>query len=661
MPRLRANHLQRFIDYYLLLQYDFPREVDALTQAITNNESYFFREVSQFEAIQGQVLKSLIDDGIRPGNLRILSAGCSSGEEPYTLNIFLRQQPAISGSNLSIDGIDLDTERLEQARSATYRPGSLRTLDKAQIDRYFAQHDETSFELRLPFRSGVKFSRGNILEPIDLSAAALRRAFLPQRPDLLLGVGAQAGDRKLRLRRCGRAACFSSAIPSRSSASPRISRRSAWATASPTAGRAIEPCPKTTACGSWWWTTRCSSARRSRGCSRTTRRSTWWARPARARSCLTHFEAWQPDVVTLDLEMPGMGGLATLGRMTALRPTPVIILSTHSGKGAPRTIEALHRGATDFIDKQQYSLVDFGALRHVLLEKILQVTGRAPGLGPEVDFLDADLTAAWAAAPSAMRTPSAYDLVVVGASTGGPPALQLILEELGPTVPVPVVVVQHMPKGFTHAFAERLNAHLPLQVREVQHNETLVPDTVYIAVAGTHLRMRRRDNDLVAELSPFPKNSVHTPSVDVLFESAARSGGRRVIGVLLTGMGSDGAKGMAALKAMGAYTLCQDENSCVVFGMPRAALALGAVSEVAAPPPDRPAPARAAGGGAGSPRLKTSERAPAMPAERRDRGSHQQPAREPAGSLGARGCGRSRCRPSRARWWWCRARACGAG
>lgn len=298
---------------------------------------------------------------------------------------------------------------------------------------------------------------------------------------------------------------------------------------------------------------------------------------------LTHFEAWRPDVVTLDLEMPGMGGLATLGRMTALRPTPVIILSTHSGKGAPLTIEALHRGATDFIDKQQYSLVDFGALRHVLLEKILQVTGRAPGLGPEVDFLDADLTAAWAAAPSAMRTPSAYDLVVVGASTGGPPALQMILEELGPTVPVPVVVVQHMPKGFTHAFAERLNAHLPLQVREVQHNETLAPDTVYIAVAGTHLRVRRRDNDLVAELSPFPKNSVHTPSVDVLFESAARSGGRRVIGVLLTGMGSDGAKGMAALKAMGAYTLCQDENSCVVFGMPRAALALGAVTEVAAP------------------------------------------------------------------------------
>lgn len=165
LPRLRANHLQRFIDYYLLLQYDFQREVDALTQAITNNESYFFRETSQFEALQGQVLKSLIEDGIRPGTLRILSAGCSSGEEPYTLNIFLRQQPSITNSNLAIDAIDLDTERLEQARSGLYRPGSLRALDPAQIERLFVQHEETSYELRQPFRAAVKFSRGNILEP----------------------------------------------------------------------------------------------------------------------------------------------------------------------------------------------------------------------------------------------------------------------------------------------------------------------------------------------------------------------------------------------------------------------------------------------------------------------------------------------------------------
>lgn len=301
---------------------------------------------------------------------------------------------------------------------------------------------------------------------------------------------------------------------------------------------------------------------------------------------LTHLEAWQPDVVTLDLNMPGMGGLATLDRLTAVRSTPVIILSTHSGKGAPLTIEALHRGATDFIDKQQYSLVDFGALRHVLLEKILQVAGRAPGgVAEELPVEAPTVTTNWQSAAHPHRAPTAaYDVVVIGASTGGPPALQAILEAVGASISVPIVIVQHMPKGFTHAFAERLNAHLPLQVREVQHSEVLLADHVYIAVAGTHLRLRRKEAEIVAELSPFPKNSVHIPAVDVLFESAARAAGRRAIGVLLTGMGNDGAKGLAALKATGAFTLCQDEASCVVFGMPRAALAMGAVSEVASPP-----------------------------------------------------------------------------
>jgi two-component system, chemotaxis family, protein-glutamate methylesterase/glutaminase len=296
---------------------------------------------------------------------------------------------------------------------------------------------------------------------------------------------------------------------------------------------------------------------------------------------LTQLEAWQPDVVTLDLDMPGMGGLATLDRLTALRKIPVIILSTHSGKGAPLTIEALHRGATDFIDKQQFSLVDFGALRHILVEKILHVTGRS-AFEAESTILEGELDlSATVVAPA--KVPTAYDLVVLGASTGGPPTLQTILEQLGGTSPVPVVIVQHMPRGFTQAFAERLNAYLPLQVREIQHAETLRLDTVYIAAAGTHLRIRRKDADLIAELSLFPKDSIHTPSVDVLFESAARAAGRRAIGALLTGMGNDGAKGLHALKVAGGFTFCQDEASCVVFGMPRSALALGAATEIGDP------------------------------------------------------------------------------
>jgi two-component system chemotaxis response regulator CheB len=302
---------------------------------------------------------------------------------------------------------------------------------------------------------------------------------------------------------------------------------------------------------------------------------------------LTHFEKWRPDVVTLDLDMPGIGGLATLDRIRILRPTPVIILSTHSGKGAPLTIEALHRGAADFIDKQRYSLVDFEALRNVLVEKILQVTGRRrtrrreEAEEPPEEVEPEELEAEEPAPP--VEIPSAYDLIVIGASTGGPPILQEILESVGDSIPVPIVIVQHMPVGFTGAFAERLNVYLPLQVREAQPGERLLPDTVYIAIAGSHLRIRRQEAELFAEVGQRPENTPHTPSIDVLFDSAASAVGRRAIGVLLTGMGRDGASGLATLKEKGAYTLAQDEASCVVFGMPRAALALGAVTEVAPP------------------------------------------------------------------------------
>jgi len=140
-----------------------------------------------------------------------------------------------------------------------------------------------------------------------------------------------------------------------------------------------------------------------------------------------------------------------------------------------------------------------------------------------------------------------------------------------------------MPVGFTQAFAERLNAYLPLQVSEAHPMEHLLPDSVYIAPAGAHLRVGRQGNDLISESSTFPRDTPHMPSIDVLFESAANVTGRRTIGALLTGMGRDGAKGMAALKYRGGYTLCQDEASCVVYGMPRAAMALGAVTEIATP------------------------------------------------------------------------------
>jgi two-component system chemotaxis response regulator CheB len=291
---------------------------------------------------------------------------------------------------------------------------------------------------------------------------------------------------------------------------------------------------------------------------------------SRGEELLDHLDRWRPDAVILDLSMPGIGGLATLDEIMIRRPVPVVILSTYSRKGAPQTIEALHRGAVDFLDKQQFSLVDFDALRQALVGKIREVTAPRSAAKPSVPV-------------SARRAPAeqseAPEVVLIGASTGGPPAIERILRDLGGDVPAPILVVQHMPAGFTRAFAERLNIQLPLEVREPSDGELLLPGTVYIAPGGLHLRVGLGRDQLVAGVGLEPEDATHRPSVDVLFASAAEAG-LDAVAVLLTGMGQDGAEGMVRLAERGALTIAQDEATSTIFGMPRAAAALGAVREM---------------------------------------------------------------------------------
>lgn len=303
---------------------------------------------------------------------------------------------------------------------------------------------------------------------------------------------------------------------------------------------------------------------------------------------LDHLEEWAPDIISLDLSMPGIGGLRTLDQIMEQRPTPVIILSTHAREDAPLTIEALHRGAVDFIDKQRYSLVDFQSLSRVLIDRIIEIAVRDGSLDTATAELPVEEepgpTGVATAAPPAEAEPAAalskHQLLVIAASTGGPMAIQTVLEQLGGRPPLPVVLIQHMPPDFTAAFAERLNNHLPFAVRHAANGELLVAGTAYVAPGGFQCRFRKSEQGIRLRISEEPNGTAHSPSADVTFASAAAVLGDRVLAAVLTGMGKDGAEGIASLSARGAHTIAQDRKSSIVFGMPRAAIEKGGVAEV---------------------------------------------------------------------------------
>ena len=274
----------------------------------------------------------------------------------------------------------------------------------------------------------------------------------------------------------------------------------------------------------------------------------------------------EPHVVTLDVEMQGMNGLQVLRQLLVWRPElHIIMLSAHTQAGAEATVEALAAGAADFIDKQSLNLMDLERLGREMGERIRVLRPRsrrakpvATTLPPRFDFTSAELC-------------------VIGASTGGPAALQQILEQLPTAFPLPIAIVQHMPPGFTRPFANRLNGLCRLNVQEANDGERLTVGMVRIAPAGMHLRF---SGGLVTMLSAVPGESRHVPSVDVLFHSADRARPGRVLGILLTGMGEDGAEGLSVIRAHGGITVAESEESCAVYGMPRAAVERGAVQYV---------------------------------------------------------------------------------
>ncbi|MBP0629644.1 chemotaxis response regulator protein-glutamate methylesterase [Cupriavidus sp. AcVe19-1a] len=282
-----------------------------------------------------------------------------------------------------------------------------------------------------------------------------------------------------------------------------------------------------------------------------------------------------PDVLTLDVEMPRMDGLDFLERLMRLRPMPVLMVSSLTERGSEITMRALELGAVDFVTKPKLGIRD-GLLEYTdTIADKLRAAARA-----RVRAAAQPAPGASAPAPI-LRSPllSTEKLIILGASTGGAEAIKEFLMPLPPDSPA-VMIVQHMPAGFTRSFAQRLDGLCRITVKEAEHGERVLPGHAYIAPGDSHLRLARSGANYVAYLSQEAPVNRHRPSVDVLFDSAAEHGGKNVIGVILTGMGKDGARGMLRMREAGAYNLAQDEHTCIVFGMPKEAIATGGVHEI---------------------------------------------------------------------------------
>ena len=291
--------------------------------------------------------------------------------------------------------------------------------------------------------------------------------------------------------------------------------------------------------------------------------------------------ALSPDVLTLDIEMPKMDGLDFLERLMRLRPTPVVMVSTMTERGAEVTLKALELGAIDFVSKPRLGIAaGLQDLAADICEKI-RVASKAR-LNRHVR--PGELRATGADSPS-KRAPTHYSrlstekLIAIGASTGGTEAIREVITRLSADSPA-VLITQHMPPGFTRSFAARLDGLCRMTVSEANDGERVLPGHVYIAPGDRHMKLERCGSNYVVALDDGPPVNRHRPSVDVLFRSVAAAAGQNARGVMLTGMGRDGASAMLEMKQAGAFNIAQDEASCVVFGMPKEAIAISAVDEV---------------------------------------------------------------------------------
>lgn len=288
----------------------------------------------------------------------------------------------------------------------------------------------------------------------------------------------------------------------------------------------------------------------------------------------------KPDVITLDVKMPGMDGIQTLAQIMSKQPTPVLMVSSLTNEGGATTLKALEMGAVDFIDKSScHTTLDILDIADSLVNKVKVIAGvnlknvEKPKETPPPP-------------PRPVREKASYveelpeHLIVLGASTGGPMALEKVLTDIEAGFRGAVLIVQHMPHGFTKSLADRLNNLSKVMVKEAEEDDLITRGGVFIAPGGYHLKLRRAVDRYKIVLSKTPMDTQHRPSVDVLFKSAADTWRGKLMGIVMTGMGSDGTEGVIALKNKGATIIGQNESTCVVYGMPKSAKATGMVDRM---------------------------------------------------------------------------------
>jgi two-component system chemotaxis response regulator CheB len=295
-----------------------------------------------------------------------------------------------------------------------------------------------------------------------------------------------------------------------------------------------------------------------------------------------------PDVITLDVEMPRMDGIDFLAKLMRLRPMPVVMVSTLTERGAEVTLKALELGAIDFVAKPKIGVADglrqlqddiTDKIRIASKARINRLHTPAPAGGTAGTSPAAANAAAARPAAASLGRLSTEKIIFIGASTGGTEATKEVLITLPADSPA-VVITQHMPPGFTRSYAARLDGLCKISVKEAVDGERILPGHAYIAPGGMHLSVERSGANYLARVQDGDPVNRHKPSVEVLFKSAARVVGPNAVGIMLTGMGADGATAMREMRDAGAYTVAQDEASCVVFGMPREAIAAGAIHEI---------------------------------------------------------------------------------